>query len=1147
VLTQVLDTYGLPSVQTLTGRMVMLHSNTQLEYLAAAPLAATLSPLPPLVPRYWRGLTSTHFEVQFCPQFLPPHALSAYQLLGFTPAEAPTLLPASFLAAALGAPALPHRLNHLVALVQWAPALLPVTLLQKHHAWSQLSLSVPLTPGCPPEPTLHPPPDPHHPDPTSPPVPDPAPDTLLDMHDDLHLLRSATTFDVAPVSPDTDIQATGAHCIQVGLLRPSVPHQHPMTPPHLELAKSCALAFLYSPQGSTLGSVHTSTLHILRSLFQHAHPDTPSGLPLAMAQLFLDNPAPPTDATPVPGKPPKAPHCTASIAAYLPHALLDGFIAATQCTTQHFASPLSVRPGISHYFTTNPNDAAFSAAGDPYSRHWTGSSLATPALSNCDTSRALRWAIASAVSSHAPTCTILMLPDWKRATYKQYLAHPAVQQLALIPAFPFRHSSPLHQLPPNQRPPRSSTGLIILAVCNAAGWSRYLNKRALQRALRFTDFAQTRIAPPVQPPDHLPPTSTPVPTGFHAAAHHDLASVPHHHPFPMPPPPPPPPPPVPPPPPDYLTSLAAAYPCLHPVKHAWAAALYTDGACISQDAGPQKLGAALYDALQNATYLVDPCGEGATNTITRAELSAIAGALQHMLHKGCPRPPPPPRPVPHASMCPASDRVDATIYTDSQCSIYLVRRIIYQPHTLSEHIHRHLLLHIRTLLLHCAQVGYHVHLLKVKAHTGIYGNERADAAAALACTAAGPDFHYETAPASNDSRSHLYWPATAPGADNRTTDLTDLTTAVKHHLPPDIHAGHRPHTVRTQHWTDLQPLLDQTASTQALWSASVPTYMSTAVTTARYRATRTPSFAAHCHIPYTRHATHLTRAARTALDRGCCPLCADARRRKPHRATIAHILGNCRPAYAAAYIKRHDTAVKRIYHAIRHAPLQTAYIVMDAGSLQDLPDGVHQKRLPPWLLPDSVIQQAFAARTFQLTPTAPTRLYFPRNNLPPPTTPAICAQYRNKLRPDLLLITGLTQQDFMVMSPASHHPPAHARAAWSLHLIEVGYHTEPLCQSAIAKKSLQHLPVAGLLKLAGWSLKPLTPTSTPANPVTTIPLGSLGSIFSVLPTALHALDVPPREVHHALRDLSLSAIRSAHHLLTSYRTRIMQDRDSPAP
>jgi hypothetical protein len=220
---------------------------------------------------------------------------------------------------------------------------------------------------------------------------------------------------------------------------------------------------------------------------------------------------------------------------------------------------------------------------------------------------------------------------------------------------------------------------------------------------------------------------------------------------------------------------------------------------------------------------------------------------------------------------------------------------------------------------------------------------------------------------------------------------------------------------------------------------------------------------------------------------------------------------------------------------------------MDAGSLQDLPDGVHQKRLPAWLLPDSVIQQAFDARTFRFAPGAPTRLYFPKNTLPPPTTPAICAQYRNKLRPDLLLVTGLQQQDFMIMSPASHHAPAHARATWSLHLIEVGYHTEPLCQSAIAAKSRQHLSLAGLLKLAGWSLVPLTHDGSPAHPVTTIPLGSLGSIFSVLPEALHALAVPTHEVHHALRDLSLSAIRSAHHLLTSYRMRIMQDRDAPAP
>ena len=77
--------------------------------------------------------------------------------------------------------------------------------------------------------------------------------------------------------------------------------------------------------------------------------------------------------------------------------------------------------------------------------------------------------------------------------------------------------------------------------------------------------------------------------------------------------------------------------------------MYTDGAAVTDAGAGTVLGAAVYDARADMTYLVDPCGHGSTNTITRAELGAIDQALAHA-------------PV-----------ADVFVCTDSACSIALTK------------------------------------------------------------------------------------------------------------------------------------------------------------------------------------------------------------------------------------------------------------------------------------------------------------------------------------------------------------------------------------------------------------------------------------------------------------------------------------------
>jgi ribonuclease HI len=94
--------------------------------------------------------------------------------------------------------------------------------------------------------------------------------------------------------------------------------------------------------------------------------------------------------------------------------------------------------------------------------------------------------------------------------------------------------------------------------------------------------------------------------------------------------------------------------------------------------------------------LINPGGEGLTNTINRAELAAIAVALTNGHRR---------------------------IATDSQASIDQIHRAVWDPDSLRTHLHRDLL---DTIVRHIARSPEPVQLYKVKAHSRILGNEVAD-------------------------------------------------------------------------------------------------------------------------------------------------------------------------------------------------------------------------------------------------------------------------------------------------------------------------------------------------------------------------------------------------------------------------------------
>ncbi|KAJ9510841.1 hypothetical protein QJQ45_027743, partial [Haematococcus lacustris] len=131
----------------------------------------------------------------------------------------------------------------------------------------------------------------------------------------------------------------------------------------------------------------------------------------------------------------------------------------------------------------------------------------------------------------------------------------------------------------------------------------------------------------------------------------------------------------------------------------WATLAYSDGSCIkTSGAAPASVGAGVYIPETNVLITV-ALDDPESNTINKAELTAI-----------------------HAALTAGAKR----IATDSLCSIYQIRRALANPMSLITHRHNDILTAIATLIIDSPVT---IHFYKVRAHSGIIGNEGADALA----------------------------------------------------------------------------------------------------------------------------------------------------------------------------------------------------------------------------------------------------------------------------------------------------------------------------------------------------------------------------------------------------------------------------------
>ena len=288
----------------------------------------------------------------------------------------------------------------------------------------------------------------------------------------------------------------------------------------------------------------------------------------------------------------------------------------------------------------------------------------------------------------------------------------------------------------------------------------------------------------------------------------------------------------------------------------------------------------------------------------------------------------------------------------------------------------------------------------------------------------------------------------------------------------------------------------------------------------------TAARALQCSLPYRTQA-----GVRTD---GCCPICPV---RHPPTDNTAHILGACsHPKMQELIINRHNKAALMIHAAIMDDSTDpdrggAFYTILDVCSTSALPPGAHATRIPQWILP------------------------------------AVPDAERALLRPDMLIIHGLTYTDYLQYHPENHPTPQAAAAClakiqrlYPVRIVELGYTIESLYTDTLTNKRQQHLTLIHHLLAAGWRIDdapnlplhpplpalpphPLFPTTTgttltvAARKTHIIILGSSGSIFNSTPAVLEHLGILPSSLTPLLRRLHIHSVQYVGHII-SHRRRL---------
>ncbi|KAJ9516332.1 hypothetical protein QJQ45_001063 [Haematococcus lacustris] len=349
-------------------------------------------------------------------------------------------------------------------------------------------------------------------------------------------------------------------------------------------------------------------------------------------------------------------------------------------TVQRWADPLTVRPETTTYWSPDTNDTAFGAHHNCLLVRHTGLSTWNVPADDAVALKCINHAIHSATQEEA-MATIMLIPGKKGISYPKHIntlrRYPEYcQHLASIPPTKTRCPKPGKHAKLHIYVIWNAAGQQLVTKGNPQGWlastATALHPQRDTHPIRNRPTNQSQPAtPPSGHKQHMRlPLDRDLPTSGHQRSHEQLT----HH--------------------------STTQPRMAITE--WATIAYTDGSCIkTSGAAPESVGAGVYIP-ENNVLITAALNDPESKTINRAELTAIHAALE----AGAKR-----------------------IATDSLCSLYQIRRALANPMSLITHRHNDILTAIATLIIDSPAT---IHFYKVRAHSGIIGNEGADALAKYA-------------------------------------------------------------------------------------------------------------------------------------------------------------------------------------------------------------------------------------------------------------------------------------------------------------------------------------------------------------------------------------------------------------------------------
>jgi ribonuclease HI len=622
----------------------------------------------------------------------------------------------------------------------------------------------------------------------------------------------------------------------------------------------------------------------------------------------------------------------------------------TGITKERFASPLNYNPTFGMYWSAHKKDQIFGAKWDTYRYKWTGGSVHNPKYEDEDLNRNIATAIAAARSSSAPVFGIHILPAWSdanRTAYLSWLQHfpDNCKHLLQIPRKHFRFQKPTtwEQGEMYAGHPRWDVNVIVTG--NARGFDAHLPYWDKEYMTIFWERLQTAINASLPDDKEIQDLSvyTPQSKATTTATPNTLTSkqlarmgypkqnkplesllddspTPHDPPALI----------------DASTTLEDLEQQLPqsmlvppPLRHNWKEFVYTDGSYkpTGRSTSPADaacdapgIGAGVYfppqaaDEDDDRAIPVIPLGEcQPQNTINRAELVGILTALKHGANR---------------------------IATDSLTSMYQIKKMLRRPQDLTNHQHCQL---IKEIAGHIMTAEQKTTLHKVKGHSSIIGNEKADEVAKAAATGETPYEECEKYDTPSNDRDAQYWPYEIKWQNHwerlqgqrrlidrvkRLRPMADLQDSVRKHCHHTSRFGlSNRNTCYFEAFKKIEGSLDLAASNAFMAPGKVTYAERKTALRYRYGTLWTRKMAYRCgHAPSSK-----------------CLLCGD-------EDGGHHTASGC-PALKAMYINRHNKVGRLIMTRVLRGRKGAFVLQMDLGSAEKCAeDGIatHQPRTIPW-------------------------------------------------------------------------------------------------------------------------------------------------------------------------------------------------------